>query len=338
MADQTQHATAATVLESCRWYQKQMECWCRGVCQAWINEVASCVYPALMDAVRLGAKVSQWLCPAEQLTNRMAFCHFSAGHPILGDLKYKHHRKPDCQVSAVDISTLLPQLSTDLPQVGRTQQQLSADPQDTQQLSAHMQDTKRQLSTDLQDAQQQLGMDLQDIPQQQLSTDLQDRQQQQHHAPVQMEAAGQQHSMGCMQENPAVCAEPLQQQPQHSMHGQQAQQLPLLEVVVPSMQLPTYDGGNPYHSLKLSAAGSQAGSEDPEEVSSSGSSNDSEAGHCDSCKLRGEVLQDGTVVGTCLWAVQLQLCHPATGQVIDISLGESPVQLFDRICAMDGAA
>jgi hypothetical protein len=122
------------------------------------------------------------------------------------------------------------------------------------------------------------------------------------------------------------------------MHRQQAHQLPVLEVLVPSMQLPVYDGGNPYHSLKLSTAGSQAGSEDAEELGSTGSSNDSDAGLSDSCRLRGEVLQDGTVVGTCLWAVQLQLHHPVTGQVIDICLGESPMKLFDQVCALDGAS
>jgi hypothetical protein len=53
------------------------------------------------------------------------------------------------------------------------------------------------------------------------------------------------------------------------------------------------------------------------------------------CKERGEVLQDGAVVGTCLWAVQLQLPHPVTGQVVDISMGDSVVLLYDRLCDLD---
>lgn len=250
----------------------------------WFNQVAA-FEPGLADVVCL-----QHPCPVLDPHEMLLVPCMpdAAGHPILGDLKYKNHRKPDCQVTAADISTLLPQLSASM------QQEASQQPQQ----------------------------------------------------PAQLEAAGQQAA--------AASAEHPQQQEQQEQQVQQDQQqpLPVLEVVAPVLQLPVYDGGNPYHSARVSAAGSQADAHEAAEASTAGSpgsagsehddqgSRDEETASSDggSSKLRGDVLQDGTVVGTCLWAVQLQLRHPVTGQLLDISMGESPLQLFDTICALDGAA
>jgi hypothetical protein len=140
---------------------------------------------------------------------------------------------------------------------------------------------------------------------------------------------------------------------------------------VPLLDLGVYAGGNAHHQSKcksataaaaaaggdistsssrteLEAGAAPSSSRDSSSSSSSssrdGTSSESDeesdvesdaAGGTGSAKQRGEVLQDGTMVGTCLWAVQLQLQHPDSGAVLDICMDTSVAQLHERICALD---
>jgi hypothetical protein len=153
-----------------------------------------------------------------------------AGHPILGDLQYKHHRKPECTAVPADIQQHLPALPPS-------------------------------------------------------NTPGTDGQRQQH---VQMHAAA------------AVDTAELQ-----VWGGQQ--------VVCPSG----------------SREGSSSGSRDAKDAVD-GSSSSSNGG-----TRRSELLRDGTPVGTCLWAVQLRLHHPVTGQVLDISAEQRAAALYDMVCSIE---
>jgi hypothetical protein len=58
-----------------------------------------------------------------------------------------------------------------------------------------------------------------------------------------------------------------------------------------------------------------------------------------STKERADVLQDGvTRVGTCLWAVQLRLAHPASGQLLDVSCGSWPERMYRQVCVLEAPA
>lgn len=109
----------------------------------------------------------------------------------------------------------------------------------------------------------------------------------------------------------------------------------------PDIDLEIYKGTSSYFDATSKAASSTQGTDVPDadgNLSSGGSSSgDAVKSGSDGCRQRGDVLQDGTVVGTCLWAVQLQLVHPVTGQYLDISVGESPSHLYDKICQLEAA-
>jgi hypothetical protein len=242
-----------------------------------------------------------------------------AGHPILGDLTYKHHRKPECQVTAAagGIQAWLPQLlHTNRQQHGVEQQQ--EPPQ--QPLPPAQQQQQAQ-----QPEQQYEGV-----------VSLQQQQQQQ---------------QGKLQPP----APPQQQQQGVQLGGAQ-------QIIVPLLDLAVYAGGNAHHQRKSRAAAAAAAAAEAAAAGSSSSAEssatdyetgaarssngtasesdvesdiESETAGSGSAKQRGEVLQDGTMVGTCLWAVQLQLQHPDSGAVLDMSMDTSVVQLFERICDLD---
>lgn len=197
------------------------------------------------------------------------------GHPVLGDLQYKHHRKPDCTALLTDIQSWLPQVtSTSL-------QQQSPQPQTQQEL-------EQPASTHA-------------LPQEQ--------QQQQSEQPP--------------------------QQPQEQQHTAQACEQP---AQYPALELPVYDGSSSFHSrarssAQSSCAGSNDGSDDDGDGGSSSSGADGSGASVSKC--RGQVLNDGTVVGTCLWAVELQLLHPHSGQRLDISVADAVERLCHRICGLD---
>lgn len=45
----------------------------------------------------------------------------------------------------------------------------------------------------------------------------------------------------------------------------------------------------------------------------------------------GELLRDGQVAPLCLWAVQLRLLHPVTGQQMDVSVGTQAEAVYRQV-------
>lgn len=45
----------------------------------------------------------------------------------------------------------------------------------------------------------------------------------------------------------------------------------------------------------------------------------------------GELLRDGEVSPLCLWAVQLRLLHPVTGQHMDVSVGTQAEAVYQQV-------
>eukprot|EP00879_Flechtneria_rotunda_P021195 GHRR01022328.1.p1 GENE.GHRR01022328.1~~GHRR01022328.1.p1 ORF type:complete len:312 (+),score=114.67 GHRR01022328.1:1768-2703(+) len=239
-----------------------------------------------------------------QLRKHMAYI----GHPILGDLQYKLHRKPECQVTPLaSVQQYLSQLDQHLAVDTATNSTVAAagSAAVAHQGAQQQQDRHQQLALPSHNNMQEL-VGRQQQKQEWLQQDVQGHSQQQPH---------------CQQQ--AVPAPPLE--------GPSC---------ITSLRSPSSRGGasHLWHQVWTTTGIKDCCEYEFENSSGSvlvGDNAGSESGEQSSQSRRQQqLLQDGSSVEMCLWAVQLQLLHPATREMMDLHT-DLPIALYEDVCKRD---
>lgn len=263
------------------------------------------------------------------------------GHPILGDMQYKLHRKADCQVTPVqDVQQYLPQLNelaaAAAPAVLKVEGCSAAcTAQDALVLQA-------------QHDKQQQGLEKQHTDQQQQQHGCIDTleiwQQGQHAVARTDRLPGQQllpvvePQLKQLRQVPGTLKVQQQEMPQH--HADGGQKAPCQSAGPADQPVAAAEAAD--HAPGLFGNSSSMAADHADHTEDSFSLTMSEAAADDvggtaagGCRQQRQLLQDGSSARTCLWAVQLQLLHPITRQPMDLHIQEQAVKVYKLICSTE---